>query len=399
MGSQPGPCRTKEGKLWFPTIKGLASVNPAALKPNRQAPPVRIEAVLLGGRAQPMSGPELGPGGSLVIPPRKEGLEIQYTSLNLSAPERTRFKFWLEGHEKTWTEAGGSRVARYPILPPGSYRFHVTACNEDGEWNPTGTSLALTVLPPFWRTGWFLGTAAALLLGAIAAVVYYISTQKLQRQLATLKQQETLERERSRIARDIHDQLGASLTQVALLGELVESDKDAPNEVEAHARQISQTARDTTRVLDEIVWAVNPSNDTLDGLMTYVCKYAQEYLAVAGVHYRLEVPSQLPNTPIPPEVRHNVFLVCKEAVTNIVRHAKASEVHLRLRFNQDACEFELQDNGRGLIGLDEKAAQTRNGLRNMRARMESIGGQFTLGPAPGGGALVRLTVPLGRQIH
>src|SRR6185295_714939 len=158
-----------------------------------------------------------------------------------------------------------------------------------------------------------------------------------------LRQQEALEKERSRIARDIHDQLGASLTQVALLGELVESDKEEPAEVEAHDRQISQTARDITQVLDEIVWTVNPSNDTLEGLINYVCTYAQEYLAVAGLRYRLDVPAQLPGLAIPPDVRHNVFLASKEAVTNVVRHARASSVWIRLRLTRPGFILEIED--------------------------------------------------------
>ena len=227
--------------------------------------------------------------------------------------------------------------------------------------------------------------------------VHYFSTQKLHRQVVSLKQQELLEKERARIARDIHDQLGASLTQVALLGELVESDKNSPSDVEAHARQISQTARDTTRVLDEIVWTVNPSNDTLEGLINYICKYAQEYLAVAGLRYRLDVPTQLPAIPIPPEVRHNIFLTSKEAITNVVRHAKASSVALRLRLDPASFTLEIEDNGRGLAGMDAKAAQSRNGLRNMRKRMEDIGGEFSMSPAAEGGTLIRLTVPIANR--
>jgi signal transduction histidine kinase len=205
-----------------------------------------------------------------------------------------------------------------------------------------------------------------------------------------------LEKERGRIARDLHDQLGASLTQIALLGELAESDKDAAAEVEAHAQQISKTARETTRVLDEIVWAVNPSNDTLEGLINYVCKYAQDYLTVAGLRYRLEVPAQLPATPLPPEVRHNVFLAVKEALTNVVRHAQATEARFRLRLEPTAFTLEIEDNGRGVAGLDDPHAQTRNGLRNMRRRMEDLGGSFSIGPAADHGAVVRLTVPLRR---
>src|SRR5262249_25331724 len=143
--------------------------------------------------------------------------------------------------------------------------------------------------------------------------------------------QEALEKERARISRDLHDQLGANLTQVALLGEMAESDRDRPEEVEEHARQISQTARETTHALDEIVWTVNPSNDTLDGLINYVCKYAQEYLALAGLRYRLEVPAQLPSLPISPELRHNVFLAVKEAVNNVVKHSGGSSAWVRLQ--------------------------------------------------------------------
>jgi len=226
----------------------------------------------------------------------------------------------------------------------------------------------------------------------VAGIVHYLSTQKLQRQLVLLKQKEALEKERARIARDIHDQVGASLTQVALLGELVETDKDLPDEVEAHAKQISQTARDTTHSLDEIVWTVNPSNDTLEGLVNYICKHAQDFLRVAGLRYRLEVPEQLPPLPMTPEVRHNVFLASKEAVTNIVRHAKASAAWIRLRLDSSSFTVEIEDNGCGIA--DPDAPSVRNGLRNMRKRMDDIGGTFGISRGKEGGALVRLTVPI-----
>ena len=394
QGSQPAACRTRDGKLWFSTIEGMMSIDPAQLNLNTNQPPVVIESVLIDGQAQNTNSLRASAPSNVIMRAGKERLEIIYTSLNLAAAEKARFKYRLEEHETAWTEAGNSRIAIYHKLPPGHYRFQVTACNEDGVWNETGSSLALIVEPPVWRTWWFLSLMASLFLGGIIAVVHYVSTQKLQRQLEGMRQQQALEKERSRIARDIHDQVGASLTQVALLGELVESDKKSPVDVEAHARQISHTARETSRALDEIVWTVNPSNDTLDGLITYVCKYAQEYLAVAGLRYRLEVPDQLPDAAIFPDVRHNVFLASKEALTNIVRHAKASSVCVRLRLEPTRFTLELEDNGRGPSGVDEEPAQSRNGLRNMRKRMEDIGGSFFIGRAPGGGTLVSLTAPV-----
>lgn len=396
QGSQPAACRTEGGQLWFPTIKGLVGIEPRQLRQNPLPPPVRIESVQIEGQEQDTNSLRSGWLETVTIPANKEQLEIRYTSLNLAASERARFKYRMEGHDTTWFVAGDSRVARYPKLPPGNYRFRVAACNEDGVWNEEGASLAVVVLPAFWQTWTFRGVMAAGLLAMVGGVVYYLSTQKLQRQLAVLRQKEALEKERARIARDLHDQLGANLTQVALLGEMAEADKDLPDEVENHARQISLTARETTGALDEIVWAANPANDTLDSLINYTCKCAQDYLALAGVRHRLDVPQKLPNINIPPEVRHNVFLAFKEAVNNVVKHAHASEARIRLQLNTDAFTLEVEDNGRGMTGLDEKAAAQRNGLRNMRKRMEDIHGAFSLKPRAEGGTCVRLTAPLGK---
>jgi len=392
FGSQPAACRTANGRLWFPTIRGLVSLDPAHLTRNTNLPPVVIESVLVGDEPQSTNSLGTTPLHAVNVPAGQELLEIHYTSLNLAAADQARFKYRLEGHERAWTPAGSIRVAYYTKLPPGHYQFHVQACNEDGVWNEAGSTLVVTVLPPFWRTWWFLGGVTLCLLGMIVGSVHYVSTQRLQQQLAALRQQEALEKERARIARDLHDQLGANLTQVALLGEMAEADKALPQEVEAHARQISQTARETTHALDEIVWTVNPSNDTLDGLINYTCKYAQEYLALAGLRYRLEVPADLPATPISPELRHNVFLAAKEAVNNVVKHAHASSAWLRLRLEPGRFTFEIEDDGRGLDGSNEKKG--RNGLLNMRKRMSDIGGEFEIHSRGGGGTCVRLTAPL-----
>lgn len=404
FGSQPNAWLGRSNTLWFSTAKGVVSLNVSRFHPNTNPPPVAIETVLVDDVPRKLaSGAGAANSASkipeLVMQPTEGRIEIYYASLNLSGAERARFRYWLEGWDKDWIEADTTRVARYNKLSAGQYTFHVTASNEDGVWNETGASFALTVLPtppPFWRTWWFLTFGPLALIAAIIGIVYYISTQKLQQQLAVMRQQEALQKERARIARDIHDQVGASLTQVALLGELVETDKDLPAEVELHGRQISQTARETTRALDEIVWTVNPQNDTLEGLVNYICKNAQDYLAVAGVRYRFDVPPQVPPLPLAPDVRHNVFLASKEAVTNVVKHAKATSAWLRMKLENDVFTVEIEDNGRGVAGLDLNAPRIRNGLKNMRRRMEDVGGTFHLGPGAEGGALVRLTVPLAR---
>jgi ligand-binding sensor domain-containing protein/signal transduction histidine kinase len=396
FGFQPAACRASDGKLWFPTTLGIASVNPASLKLNTNSPSVIIESILLDGVLQTPDALHAPPPTNFTVSPGKERLEIRFASLNLTAPLKGRFKYKLEGYDSAWTEKPGEiRFAEYRNLPPANYEFHVRASNEDGKWSEADGVLAVHVLPPFWRTWWFITSSTICALWIIAGSVYYVSTQRLHRQLESLRQQEALEKERARIARDLHDQLGANLTQVALLGEMAETDKESPNEVESHARQISQTARETTHALDEIVWTVNPSNDTLDGLINYVCKYAQEFLAMADLRYRLEVPAQLPNTPISPELRHNVFLAAKESVNNVVKHARATSAWLRLHLEPHQFTLEIEDNGRGVATADEKKG--RSGLRNMRKRMEDIGGKFEITPGVEGGTKIRLTAPLNSK--
>ena len=396
-GSQPAALRTRAGKLWFPTIKGLVGIDAATLKHNTNPPPVKIESVLVDSRPQLTNGLRAALPVEVIVPPDAERLEIQFTSLNLAAPERALFRYQLEGHELHWSPAANRREAIFPKLPPGQYRFHVAACNEDGVWNDAGASLAVRVLPPFWRTWWFLTLSVLAVLGLVVGTVHFISTQRLQRELVLLRQKEALERERSRIARDLHDQLGANLTRVSLLGELVESDKNEPAEVEAHARQISKTATETAHALDEIVWAANPANDTLEGLVNYLCKYTQEFLTTAGVRCRLDVPTELPATPIAPDFRHNIFLVAKEAVNNVVKHAQASSVRLQIKLESGQIVMEVEDDGRGPDGAATAAERDRNGLRNMSRRMEDVGGSFSISPAARSGTIVRLAAPLNRS--
>lgn len=397
VGAQPAAIRTRAGDLWFPTTEGLVSVNPADLKPDTNLPPVIIESVLVDGVDQKTNALAPVGNGPVTLTPANEQLEIHYTALNFSAPKGAqfgaRFRYQLAGRDQKFTDVGDERVAHFSKLAPGSYVFNVMACNEDGVWNGTGASLAITVQPPFWRTPAFIVAATLAFLGVLAGVIYLASTAKLRRQLRALHQKEMIERERARIARDLHDQLGANLTQVTLLGEMAEADKHLPEEVESHAQQICETARETTRSLDEIVWAVNPQNDTLEGLVNYACKYAQDYFALAKVSYRAELPAQLPPTPILPEVRHNVFLAFKEAVNNVVKHARATEARVKLQLEPGRFILSVEDNGRGLGDVSEK--KLRNGLKNMRKRLADVRGEFEIGPGVPGGTRVQLKVPIG----
>jgi len=310
---QPSGWTSRDGRLWFATPKGVVSVDPREPATDRQPPVVVVEQVRLDQSL--VSAPRLQ------IPPGPHRLEFQYTGLSLSTPEQIRFRYRLEGLESTWVAAGTARSATYSYVPPGTYRFVVAASLGDGRWSTPATSMAFTVLPLFSETWWFRAAVGFAAVGLVAGTVRYITTRRLRRRFERLEWHRAIERDRGRIARDIHDDLGAGLTQITLLSELAPGSpfrKWRPPRADLGHRARADAGR------GRIVWAVNPRQDTLDGLVSYICQFAQEYLTVAGILCRLDVPGHLPALPLSADVRHNLFLAVKEALNNIVKHAQAA---------------------------------------------------------------------------
>jgi signal transduction histidine kinase len=220
----------------------------------------------------------------------------------------------------------------------------------------------------------------------------------MRQQLARLERQQAIERDRARIAKDIHDDLGAGLTHIALLSEMARP--AASPETGSQLAQISEVARELTTNMDEIVWAVNPENDTLDGLATYVSKFAHDYLTAAGIRCRLDLPAQLPAVNLSAEVRHNLFLAVKETLNNVIKHAHASEVRLCLELFAHTFKLTIEDNGCGLNGSEtskvahQGRVSTGHGLPNLQKRLETAGGRCVLDSQPGQGTRIEFTVPL-----
>jgi signal transduction histidine kinase/ligand-binding sensor domain-containing protein len=395
-GVQPAGCKTPDGRLWFPTSKGLVVVNPAEVHINRLPPPMALEELLVEGQRVPnLSSP-------LRIPPGLNRLEFHYTALSFVAPEKVSFKYRIQGLEKNWVEAGTKRVANYSFVPPGDYTFQVIAGNNDGIWNETGISLPFTVLPHFWQTWWFRFLSGLAVVLAASAGVWFETRRRLHRRLERLERRHAIEQERARIAHDIHDDLGSQLTRITMLSESACSMADDPTQAAADLNQIYDTAREATRAMDEIVWAVNPKHDTLESLASYLEKYALDFLGAAGIRCRLDLPLESPVWQLTSDARHNLFLAYKEALNNVVKHAGATEVQIRLTLGAAAFELEIADNGRG-FDRQNYAGQTANqpgrvaagnGLAGMNQRLREIGGGCEITSAPGHGTLVKFRVAL-----
>jgi signal transduction histidine kinase len=213
-----------------------------------------------------------------------------------------------------------------------------------------------------------------------------------ERQVKLLQQLHALERERTRIARDIHDDLGGSLTEIGYLGALATRDCRSLEDAREQIVRITERTRELARRLDETVWAVNPKNDTPAQLASYLCRFAREFLEPTAIRCRLDVASSLPEATLTAEVRHSVFLVVKEALNNAVKHSAAAELWLRLTLRDGAMIIEVSDDGRGF--RVDASREGGNGLRNMGARMDELGGHLSVRSAPGEGTTVGLRLPL-----
>jgi ligand-binding sensor domain-containing protein/signal transduction histidine kinase len=407
-GFQPSGLKTRDGRLWFPTIKGFAVVDPERVATNPVAPLVVIESLAVDGAIQK---PEITQNGLAALPleiePGKQHLEFHYTATSLTAPEKVQFKYRMEGLDHDWAYAGPRRTASYNRLPPGNYQFHVIACNNDGVWNENGDIMAVTILPFLWQTGWFVAASVLVLIAAIFVTVRVLVTRRLQLKLERLEREQTVERERARIARDIHDDLGASLTEISILSEFAQNPATPSPEAQADMRKIAVKAKALTQILDEIVWAVNPRRDTLDNFVSYTCTYAEDYLRPAQIQCRLSLPPIIPDIALRTDVRHGLFLVVKEALNNVVKYAAATEVKIGMEVRSGRFVICLKDNGRGFrahsefTGPVEESSVDRaggEGLANMRQRVESMRGRFDIFSAPGQGTQVRIAVPI-KELH
>jgi signal transduction histidine kinase/streptogramin lyase len=384
--------KAQDGKLWVATMNGVTVVDPHSLPLNPRPPPVVIEQALVDDKPLQTS---FSSGARITLPPGAHRLEIHYAGLSFTAPSKVRFRYRLQGLDENWVEANDRRVAYYTKVPPGDYRFQVIAANNDNVWNSTGVSLAVVAQPYVWQRGWFRILSALFLVGSAAGLVRYISQVRLRRRLAELERRHALEKERSRISRDLHDHLGADLSQLALWSELAAQEKDRPERMVDRVRSVSSLAREVIQNVDEIVWTMNPKNDSLDRFAAYVCEFSERLVTGAGLRFRWEAPDKIRAAPLSSEVRHHLFLVTKEALNNVVKHARATEARVELDHASGECVLTISDNGRGFdTTTSASSGSTGNGLTNMQQRIAQCGGQLTIQSQNGGGTLIRIRIPL-----
>jgi len=295
-----------------------------------------------------------------------------------------------------WNEAftmgtGDISTANYQTLPEGNYRFHIVGVDIFG--NPTGATASLGVIvpPPFWRTSWFWTLSGLSIGGVILGVWRYLAWHRTRRELLRLRGERVLEQERLRISRDIHDDLGARVTEISLASALAKTKASFPESASADFDRISQLSRELVSALYETVWAVNPENDNLDALGNYLCQMTNHLCEHAQLPCRLSISDLPRSVQVSSQLRHNIIMAVKEAVHNAIKHSKASEIILRAEFERGVLLISVQDNG---CGFNPASAPNGSGLTNMHRRMADIGGNCSVESPPDSGTRVQLRLAI-----
>lgn len=399
-GFQPAGFKARDGRFWFPTMDGIAIVDPRRVTANPLPPPVAIEECLVDRRNVDWQQ-------GITVHPGQSGLEINYTGLSFNKSDQMRFRYRLEGLEDDWIEVGPRRTAFYSHLPSGKYTFHVIAANSDGVWNTAGQSLRITVVPPIYRRWWFVALSGLMLIGLVAFAFQFRIRQLQKLQLAQQSFARQLiasqEAERKRIAAELHDGLSQSLVIIknrALMA------LQAPVKLERATAQLEEIADSSVSAIDEvrdIAYALRPFHLDRLGLTKAIIEMVEK----VGETHRLQTTINL--TPLDgwwsPEIEINLYRIVQESLNNIVKHAQATACRLSAQQHDQTLTLEIADNGRGFVNAERSARNLETngqaklyhpksgfGLLGMAERVRLLGGQWQIQSTPGAGTTITITL-------
>ena len=388
--NQGAYCRGADGTLYFGGVNGVDAFQPDSLKDNPAPPPIVITGFQVFNR--PVF-PESTPGGDggITLSYRDNFFSFEFAALNYTAPEKNRYAYRLEGFDRDWVNSGTRRYVSYTHLNGGDYVFRVKGSNNDGVWNEEGIALRLHIDPPFYLTWWFLSAAVA-----VTGIGTYLSHRlRLTKLLA-------LERLRTRIASDLHDDIGSGLTRIAVLsdvalrqaGDLRNPGDTGPDgagsQVSRSITKVGTIARELVDAMSDVVWSIDPRHDSAASLMQRVRVYALELCEAKSIALSFEMTGERNMQGLSPEIMRELLLVAKEAVTNIVRHSGCSTARIRFVVGRKDITLDVEDDGRG---FDASSPGAGNGLTNMSARAAGAGGTFSVHSAPGKGTRLHLSLP------
>ena len=392
-GYHPSMLRSEKGHLYFPLKKGVAQLSAAQLvNASEWIPPVTIRRVEVDGRAAAM---ELHEGiNELIVPPETRRIDVRFSGVGLSAPEKVVYRYRLseDGESRDWNSIGSQRSISFLELEPGEYRLELTASLQGGPWNPKSAVLNLRIRPNWWETR--LAAIAGLLsvAGFIGFVSWAYAIRRIREEGSKRELERAVVKERERIAQDMHDDLGARLTQLSLQGELLKRSLDEPQSANDSLEKVVAGVRQTAQALDDIVWMTNPRNDQLDRLISHLAQLASETAELLGWELALSLPDSIPERMVEGRARHEIVMAVKEVINNASKHSGCRLIRFDVRLDSELLHINITDDGCGFdVG---QSGEKGNGLYQLERRIKSIGGELKVASKEGSGTKVEIAVGL-----
>jgi len=379
--------RDHGGALWFGTPQGLSRLIP---QPEQQtsAPVTWLGGLRIAGENRPV--PALGSQAisNFELTHAQNNLQIDFFAIDFKEGDNLRYQYVLEGADKEWGAPTVQRTVNYANLAPGAYRFMVRAVNADGVSSAQPATISFRVMAPVWQRWWFVTLALCALAGVAYAVYRYRMTQLLK-----------VERVRTRIATDLHDDIGASLSRMAILSEVVKQTGSNGEQSAGLLTEIADSARGLVDSMSDIVWSIDPRRDDLQSVVRRIRQFASDVLEAKGIEWELHVLPEVEKLKLDPDERQHLFLIFKEAINNAVRHGDGTKsVSLSIAVQGRQLIVEIKDDGCGFTPKEPDEARSKglggNGLPNMRERAQQLGGRLEIASSPGAGTRLTLQVPI-----
>ncbi len=385
-GSSPQTAILSNNNILFvSTAKGAVVINSNNINSTSNTIKLIIDKITVDDKTIP-------PKHYLNLPNNPQKVAFGFSAINFRNPHSSNIFYKLSNVDSEWQEAGENRTVSYSHLPFGKYTFEIKTGNNKKNNNIAYASVALSIPPRFWERKSLQLLSFILFILFVIAVTKYINGIKYKRKLHLLELEQALEKERIRISKDMHDEVGANLTKMSLLGEIAKKYISDPGKLKKYLNQITNTGVEVASSLDELVWTVNPKNDKLDRLISYIVQFVEDFLSTTDIKLNLTLPEKIPSDYISAELRHTIFSVIKEAVNNSIKHSKCSKISLKFVLKENILQVIIKDNG---IGYDfNKIDNFSNGLNNMKTRIESVNGKIIFISKPLNGTEIKIELKI-----
>lgn len=377
--------KNDEGWIFFGGISGIDYFHPDSIIKNNTTPTLAFTNFRIFNNDYIPSGKEATP--FIELKPNDRYITVEFASLDYNDQQKIQYAYRINDNE--WIKTGNQHTLSFSDLATGNHHLYVRSTNSEGIWMNNEIACLITVNPWWWQTWWFRIGIGLFGIGILVAAIRFYYHRKLEKQKIILERQQAVEKERTRIATDMHDDLGANLSRIKFLSETIGIKKQKQQTIEDEISSIRHYSHEMIDKMGEIVWALNEKNDSLSDLLAYTRSYTVEYLSQNGIQTNVQIPEQIPNLFVSGEFRRNVYLTVKEALHNVVKHSQADKVDICVETGKQLY-ISIHDNGKG---FDEKNIRPfSNGITNMKKRIASLNGNLEIKNTVG--STIILIVPL-----